>query len=444
MEMNSYKTISDAPSSPFLRKITVLSSMGVMMDGYTLTVFSYALLYLINVMSLKSYEISIMGISSIGGVLIGSFISGYIADIYGRRFIYIYDLFLVSIFIFLTGLATNYINFSILELIVGIGIGADYPVSSSIQAEFSPTKSRGKFMFFNIFSFSIGSLIFLGFAVPLVLFTGVNAWRYMYMIGAIFPILVLYSRKKIPESPYWVQHKYGKRAGEEAKDKFEASTGYSIENLPEISPGKTRLRDVFKGKYAAYIIFISIAWFSYDIVSYGIWTYSPLIFSTEITSYYADLYVVFTGMAESIPVVIGFLIAIYYVDRIGRRFLLIIGFLGSFAVLILFFFVNQYMVVGLLMTFSAFGFVHFFHNVGPSPITYTYPVEIFPTRIRGTAMGFATSVSRLGSIVAVFSFPIIDALYGLRAIIIFFAIFEFIGLALTLKYAPETKGKALT
>lgn len=442
--MSNYKTISDAPSSPFVRKITLLSSMGVMMDGYTLTVFSYALLYLINVMSLKSYEISIMGISSIGGVLIGSLISGYIADIYGRRFIYIYDLFLVSIFIFLTGLSTNYINFSILELIVGIGIGADYPVSSSIQAEFSPTKSRGKFMFFNIFSFSIGSLIFLGLAVPLVLFTGVNAWRYMYMIGAVFPILVLYSRKKIPESPYWVQHKYGKEAGEAAKKNFEASTGYAIEGLPDVSRAKTRFRDIFKGKYAAYIMFISVAWFSYDIVSYGIWTYSPLIFSTEITSYYADLYVVFTGMAESIPVVVGFLIAIYYVDRIGRRPLLIIGFLGAFAVLILFFFVNQYMVVGLLMTFSAFGFVHFFHNVGPSPITYTYPLEIFPTQIRGSAMGFVTSVSRVGSIVAVFSFPIIDALYGLKAIIIFFAIFEFIGLAFTLKYAPETKGKALT
>ncbi|WP_337860865.1 MFS transporter [Ferroplasma sp.] len=441
--MNSYITMSDAPSSPFLRKITLLSSMGVMMDGYTLTVFSYALLYLINVMSLKSYEISIMGISSISGVLIGSFISGYIADIYGRRFIYVYDLFLVSIFIFLTGFATNYINFSILELIVGFGIGADYPVSSSIQAEFSPAKSRGKFMFFNIFSFSIGSLIFLGLAVPLVLFTGVNAWRYMYMIGAIFPILVLYSRKKIPESPYWIQHKYGNKAGEEMKDKFEALTGYHIEKLPEISPGKTRLGDIFHGKYGIYIIFISIAWFSYDIVSYGIWTYSPLIFSTEITSYYADLYIVFTGMAESIPVVIGFLIAIYYVDRIGRRFLLIAGFLGSFVVLLIFFFVNQYMVVGLLMTFSAFGLVHFFHNVGPSPITYTYPVEIFPTRIRGTAMGFATSVSRFGSILAVFSFPIIDSLYGLKAIIIFFAAFEFIGLAVTLKYAPETKGKAL-
>jgi putative MFS transporter len=441
--MNSYKTMSDVPSSPFLRKITLLSSMGVMMDGYTLTVFSYALLYLINVMSLKSYEISIMGVSSIGGVLIGSLISGYIADIYGRRFIYIYDLFLVSIFIFLTGFSTNYINFSILELIVGIGIGADYPVSSSIQAEFSPRKSRGKFMFFNIFSFSIGSLIFLVLAVPLVLFTGINAWRYMYMIGAVFPILVLYSRKKIPESPYWIQHKYGTEAGNVAKRKFEVSTGYTIENLPALSPGKTRFRDIFKGKYAAYIMFISIAWFSYDIVSYGIWTYSPLIFSTEITSYYADLYVVFTGMAESIPVVVGFLIAIYYVDRIGRRPLLIIGFLGSLAVLIIFFFVNQYMVVGLLMTFSAFGFVHFFHNIGPSPITYTYPVEAFPTRIRGTAMGFATSVSRIGSILAVFSFPIIDSLYGLKTIIIYFAVFEFIGLAFTLKYARETKDLAL-
>ena len=54
------------------------------------------------------------------------------------------------------------------------------------------------------------------------------------MIGAVFPILVLYSRKKIPESPYWVQYKYGKSAGEDARDKFEVSTGYSIENLPEI------------------------------------------------------------------------------------------------------------------------------------------------------------------------------------------------------------------
>jgi putative MFS transporter len=59
-------------------------------------------------------------------------------------------------------------------------------------------------------------------------------------------------------------------------------------------------------------------------------------------------------------------------------------------------------------------------------------------------MGFATSVSRLGSILAVFSFPIIDSLYGLKTIIIYFAVFELIGLALTLKYAPETKNKALT
>ncbi len=441
--MIRYKTMEDIPSTPFLRKVTVLSSMGIMMDGYTLTVFSYALLYLINVMSLKSYEISIMGISSIGGVLIGSFFAGIISDRYGRRYIYIYDLFLVSIFIFLTGFSTNYINFSILEFIAGIGIGADYPVSSSIQAEFSPKKSRGKYLFFNIFAFSIGSLIFLFISVPLVLYTGVNAWRYMYMVGAIFPILVLFSRRDLPESPYWIERKYGMEAAENEKIKIEKLTGYSIENIPEISKGKTGLREIFKGKYGVYTMFLSIAWFSYDLVSYGIWTYSPLIFSTEITSYYADLYILFTGMAESIPVVVGFLIAIYYVEKIGRRLLLIIGFLGSFAVLIIFFFVNVYMIVGLLMTFSAFGMVHLFHNVGPSPITYTYPVEIFPTRIRATAMGFATSFSRFGSILAVFSFPIIYALYGLKTIIIYFAIFELIGLILTLKYAPETKNKAL-
>ncbi|MEM0132210.1 MFS transporter [Acidiplasma sp.] len=442
--MMAYNTIEDIPQTPMLRKITILSSMGIMMDGYTLTVFSYALLYLIKVMALTSYEISIMGISSILGVFAGSIIFGKMADIYGRRYIYVYDLIAVSIFIFLTGFSTNYVNFSIFQFLVGLGIGADYPISSSIQAEFSPKKVRGKYLLINIFSFSIGSIIFLFVAVPLVLFTGVNAWRFMYIIGAIFPILVLYSRKKMPESPYWIQHKFGKNAGERARLEMEKYTGYRINKIPELEVGGSKIRDVLKGKYLVYSIFISVAWFSYDIVSYGIWTYSPLIFSTEITSYYADLYIVFTGMAESIPVFIGFLIAIYYVDKIGRKSLLIIGFLGSFIALIIFFFMNIYMVVGLIMTFSAFGIVHFFHNLGPSPMTYAYPVEIFPTRIRGTAMGFATSVSRLGSILAVFSFPIIDALYGLKTIVIYFAVFELIGLIITIKYAPETKNKSLT
>ncbi|KJE49545.1 MFS transporter [Acidiplasma aeolicum] len=440
----AYNTIEDIPQTPMLKKITILSSMGIMMDGYTLTVFSYALLYLIKVMALTSYEISIMGISSILGVFAGSIIFGKMADIYGRRYIYVYDLIAVSIFIFLTGFSTNYVNFSIFQFLVGLGIGADYPISSSIQAEFSPKKVRGKYLLINIFSFSIGSIIFLFVAVPLVLFTGVNAWRFMYIIGAIFPILVLYSRKKMPESPYWIQHKFGKNAGERARLEMEKYTGYRINKIPELEVGGSKIRDVLKGKYLVYSIFISVAWFSYDIVSYGIWTYSPLIFSTEITSYYADLYIVFTGMAESIPVFIGFLIAIYYVDKIGRKSLLIIGFLGSFIALIIFFFMNIYMVVGLIMTFSAFGIVHFFHNLGPSPMTYAYPVEIFPTRIRGTAMGFATSVSRLGSILAVFSFPIIDALYGLKTIVIYFAVFELIGLIITIKYAPETKNKSLT
>ncbi len=316
--MTEYQTMSEVPATPFLRKVTILSSMGIMMDGYTLTVFSYALLYLINVMHLVDYQISIMGVSSITGVMVGSFIFGKIADIYGRKYIYIYDLIAISIFIFMTGLSNNYIEFSIFQFLVGVGIGADYPISSSTQAEFSPRKIRGKYLLFNIFSFSIGSVIFLIVAIPLVLFTGVNAWRFMYILGAIFPIIVLYSRNKMPESPYWVQQRYGNKAGEAARVEMEKYTGFSINKIPEIQPGKTKIRDALKGKYLIYSLFISIAWFSYDIVSYGIWTYSPLIFKTEIVSYYADLYVLFTGMAESIPVFIGFLIAIYYVEKTGR------------------------------------------------------------------------------------------------------------------------------
>ncbi|AAT43836.1 MFS transporter [Picrophilus oshimae] len=427
----------------FMRRITILSSMGIVMDGYTLTVFSYALLYLIPEMHLSSYEISIMGISSIMGVFVGSVIFGHLADKYGRKSIYLYDLIFVSIFIFITGFSVNYIEFSIFQFLAGIGIGADYPVSSSIQAEYSPQEKRGKYLVFNIFSFSIGSLIFLIVAIPLVLFTGPYAWRYMYIIGAVFPLIVLFSRNSLEETPYWLKEKFGDNALKNLDKKIESETGFHFMGIPELEKGKSKLSDIFSKKYILMTIFVSIAWFSYDVVSYGIWTYSPLIFSTQISSVYTNLYVVFSGMAESVPVFIGFIIAIYYVERIGRRPLLIIGFLGSLIVLISFFFINEFISITFLFTFSAFGLVHFFHNIGPSPMTYDYPVEIFPTRIRASAMGFSTSFSRLGSILAVFSFPFIDALFGLKAIVIYFAAFEFIGLIITILLAPETKNTPL-
>ncbi len=118
-------------------------------------------------------------------MLLGSLVFGNLSDRYGRKTIYTYDLALTAVFLLLTGLSHNFYEFFAFQALAGVGIGADYPISSSIQAEFSPLRSRGgRFLVFNIFSWTIGSIIFYAISIPIVLFTGSLAWRVMYFTGA--------------------------------------------------------------------------------------------------------------------------------------------------------------------------------------------------------------------------------------------------------------------
>ena len=93
-------------------------------------------------------------------MLVGSLSMGHLSDRIGRKRMYTYDLAITSLFLVLTALSTTFYEFFIFELLAGIGIGADYPLSSSIEAEFSPRRSRGRFLVFNIFMWTIGSIVF--------------------------------------------------------------------------------------------------------------------------------------------------------------------------------------------------------------------------------------------------------------------------------------------
>jgi len=155
-----------------LEIITILSSMGVFMDGYALSIFSTANLYLRNTFLDKVIFVYLAASSIYVGMFIGNLAFGRITDSIGRRKIYTYYLVLTSLFLLLSGLSGTLAVFFAFQLIAGIGIGADYPISSSIQAEFSPRKSRGKYIVFNIFSWTLGSLVFYAVSIPLVIFRG--------------------------------------------------------------------------------------------------------------------------------------------------------------------------------------------------------------------------------------------------------------------------------
>ena len=426
------------PGTRKLDIITMLSSMGVFMDGYALSIFSTAYIYLMNSFLDKAIFVSFGAAAIYIGMFFGSITFGRISDSHGRRKIFVYDMALSSIFLFLTSFSSNLLEFFIFEAIAGIGIGADYPISSSIQAEFSPRKTRGRYLVFNIFSWTIGSVVFYVISIPIVLYSGNFAWRLMYATGAVIPVIVILSRRSLPESPYWLSEKGRYVEAEKVTNWMGIDIGIKALPAPSVEKGKTSFSEI--GKFFPLIIFTSLAWLSYDIASYGVWNYTPSLFVQSGGGY---VYAIIATLLEELPVVAGTLICLIYVDRIGRKKLESIGFGFAGISLVLFGLFSLHGSFPFLYIFAAFALMHFFHNIGPTNITYLYPVEIFPTRIRATAMGISTAASRVGAILGVFAFPLLINGLSISYGLLFFAVFEFIGLAVTVILAPETRNKSL-
>ncbi len=445
--LSVHKRIDELPVNPFLLKITLLSSMGIFMDGYVLSIYSIAILYMRDYFHLVSgapyyvYYIAFMGSSLFIGMFFGSIILGNLSDKYGRKKIYEYDLIITMVFLILSGISTSILQFIIFEILAGVGIGADYPISSSIQAEFSPKNKRGKFLVFNIFSWTIGGVVLLLVAIPVIIYipAAIN-WRILYLTGAIIPFFVILARRNLPESPFWLTGKGKDSEALKSSNYLGKSAGIEVDELPVVEKGDSKIRELFSKKYLYYTIFVSVAWFSYDVSSYGVWEYTPSVFAYSNSDI---VMVVLATLLEELPVLIGFLICMYYVEKTGRRSLELIGFGGAAVSLIIFAVVSNFIALGILLTFFAFATMHLFHNMGPTNLTYDYPVEIFPTRIRGTAMGFATSVSRIGAILGTIAFPIILFTLPFTFVLIFLVIFEIIGFSITFLIAPEPKNTSL-
>jgi len=432
----------------FQWKLTLLASMGMFMDGYVLTIFSTASPIpkwgLRAVFSPTSFQLGLMASASLIGMLIGAITFGNLADRFGRKTTYTYDLSITAAFLILTSMATSWWEFFLFQVGAGIGIGADYPISSSLQSEFSPKDKRGMLLVLNIFTWTIGSMVFLVLSIPFSML-GPLSWRIMYASAAVIPLIVVAARNSLPESPRWLLLKGRKQEAERSAEGIAREAGIdprqAVEGLA-VEGGSSSIRELFSKKFLTLTLFTSIAWFSYDFASYGVWNFTPSIFAS--TSSYVMAIV--ETLLEEVPVIIGFAICLSLVEKAGRRLLQELGFLGAGISLVVFSIFSYYVPSAASSTavaFSAFALMHVFHNIGPTNLTYAYPSEVYPTRLRGTAHGFATTMSRFGGILGTVAVAIGFFSYNLSLVLMVISAFEFLGFAVTYLWAPEVKGKKL-
>lgn len=385
-----------------------------------------------------------MASSVIIGMFFGMLLGGRLADRFGRRRMYMIDLVGFVVFALLAALTQNAYQLIATRLLLGLFIGADYPISSSITAEFTPPKTRGRYIIFMSLMWQLGA--FAAYISGIALYgVGANAWRWMLLLGAVFAFVVLLMRAEVPESPRWLRAHGRNEEAEKVMDYIAQIAGSEtalraagLDTGAQAAAPRGKWTELFSRKMLKATVFCSVFWFAFAVSFYGIQMYTPTILApftsgSKALAYAGSAVIALLGVA-------GAAIGMYSVERIGRRKQMLWAFLGMVIVL-------TALALGAGQNFAVLvvllSIAILLANLGPGVLNMVYPNEMFPTRLRASGVGFAGSISRIGAILGVSVFPSLAATWGLARSTWLFAGVAIFGMVVAFFLAPETKGKSL-
>ena len=386
------------------------------------------------------------------GAFFGAMVFGHIADRYGRKKIYGLELSIMIIFTILSALSVNYPMLIITRFIVGIGVGGDYPISSTIMSEYSSSKHRGKLvsMVFAMQGFGLvsGALVGLGsiYILPIA-----DSWRLMLAFGAIPAIYVVYLRRKLMETPrFSLQVEGNKGAAEKA---ISTITGVGAGSVDQTITKVKKLssKDYMHSlrKYLIFVLGTTISWFIFDMAFYGTTLNNGFILqqigygssaSLRTTIFNTAIGDTILAGAFALP---GYWISVGLIDKAGRRLLQWLGFAVMAISYIVLGFEYSFLKTDIDLFIMVFGVSYLFGNIGPNTTTFILPTELFPTKIRSTAHGIAASIAKLGAGIFTFLFLILGTALGNGGEFELLGAMAAIGAVVTLLTIRETKGLSL-
>lgn len=438
-EQNFFHNLDYGPVSKKVLFVTFMSGMGVFLEGYDFTNIASALIFLIPYFSLNTAQTSILAVSTYAGTFIGAIIIGNLADIFGRRTMYIADIVFYIVFAITSGLSINYLMLVGSRIGLGFGIGADQALSFSIIAETSPTKKRGMLNASTWVMWTIASLLAYVVSYSLSPILGDQTWRVLFLLSVIPGIIVVLGRMYVPETPRWLAaNGKAEEAKKYTKSFFNESLGNVVETPYKKERNSTRWKELFEGKQLKKTIYISVMWFGITVNTYGIGYFTPFIFKTLGFTARASL---FGGMLVAVFSLLGSITMFLLVERIGRKRLAITGFL----VLTVTDFVLSFIGTGahflvLLVLFSIFEYAAW---IGPAGLVGVVAPEVFPTSIRSTGTGFGAAMGRVGAILGIYLAPVLILSVGLGHAMYFYGADALVAFIVMIFFGVETKGKTL-
>src|SRR5215471_9642358 len=409
-----------------------LASGGTLIDGLSIFSLGVAMPLITSHFSLSALMIGFIGSALVLGAVFGAVIGGPAADRFGRKPAFLVDMTIITVGALISALADAAEWVLLGQFIVGVGIGIDFPVSSSYVSETMPKQVRSRMVVATIALQSVGML--LGAAVAIAILwqrSSVSDWRLIVGATAATAFLFLVLRLWLPESPRWLkQHEQSKTIAAGAA---------------AASPSP-RFALLFSRPYRTRTMLVSLPWFLMDVATYGVGLFTPVILgairsSSKTTGPLAVEFADAKGSAAiDLFLLFGFLVGLWAVPRFGRIHMQVIGFVGmTLGMLIL---VSAELAGGgaaahVWLVFAGFILFNLAMNAGPNATTFALAPELFPTSIRASAGGFAAASAKVGATLGVFVLPQVKAYGGVTAVLIMMAIVSVLGAAVTAMLARE-------
>lgn len=423
-----------------------VAALAGLLFGYDTGVISGAILFIKDQFKLSSGSVQTVVSAVLIGAVIGAAFSGALADRFGRRKVIIITAVLFSAGAAGAAFASHVWMIIAFRVMIGMAIGVASYTAPLYISEISPPEARGALVSLNQLMITCG--IVVSYLVDYMLATANNEWRWMFGLGAIPGIILIVGMIALSESPRWLVSK--KRIEEARTVLSHVIPPKEVEKeIAEISSSLSVKEGCWKDLLEPWIrpaLFVGIMLALFQQVT-GINTiiyYAPTIF--EFAGFESHKVSILATVGVGVVNVLMTLVAIWFIDRIGRKPLLYIGLVGmaiSLGVLGFAFNLPELSSGLKIATVICIMFYIASFAISLGPIFWLMIAEIYPLNIRGRAMSIATLANwGFNGIVAATFLTLTDKL-GKGGAFWFYASVCLLGLVFCYFFVPETKGRTL-
>jgi SP family arabinose:H+ symporter-like MFS transporter len=429
----------------FVYTCAIVAATSGLLFGFDIAVINGAIIFLKPQFGLTDVQTEFAASSLLVGCVFGASLAGWLSDRFGRRRVLILSSILFAVSSVGAALPRNLTEFTVARFVGGLAIGVASCLAPLYIAEVSPARIRGRLVALNQMTIVTGILLayFINWLLAL---TGPNGWRWMFLSAVVPSVAFFVALFFVPESPRWLTENGQEAQALEVLTKVNGPVQgkLELEAIKEVIAEESGTwSELFQpGVRRALAIAVFLAVFQQITGINTVLFYGSLIFKEQVGNH-SESSAIFANVLIGVVNFLATIISLWLIDKLGRKPLLIFSAAGMAVcevALGLAFLIQPppgYLILGIMLCCGAA------FAVGLGPGVWVMLSEIFPTRIRGRAMGLATVTLWIACVVLTATFLSLTSAITISGAFWVYAVNCVITVLVVWRFAPETKGKTL-